>query len=182
MAKQPSGFKEFVRKRLVSLKRKPQTIAFVVLILAFIYYSFNLTNISNTTARVNRSGMGLCEFTTMLFSILSMVSFLNAFPHRKKVNVPMLAIMFVMLAAIIFCDVKYGRQVSAYMAEHADESLAYILRAKKVLKVHIVILAVGAGLVALLPVYRPMIKRINTSVEVEGNGGMTAIDISGEDA
>ena len=50
------------------------------------------------------------------------------------------------------------------------------------LRVHRVLLVIGAALTALLPVYRPLIKRINTSVAVEGNEGMATIDISGEDA
>ena len=62
MAKQPAGFREFVRKRLVALKRKPQTIALIVLVIGFLYYSLNLTQISNTTAKIQGSGMGLAEF------------------------------------------------------------------------------------------------------------------------
>ena len=50
------------------------------------------------------------------------------------------------------------------------------------LRVHTVLLIIGAALTALLPLYRPMIRKINTSVEVEGNEQMGAIDISGEDA
>ena len=73
MAKQPVGFKEFTRKRIVGLKRKPQTIALIVLVIGFLYYSLNLTQISNTTAKIQGSGMGLCGFVTMLFSMLSLV-------------------------------------------------------------------------------------------------------------
>ena len=69
MAKQPAGIKEFVRKRLVSLKRKPQTIALIVLAIGFLYYSLNLTQISNTTAKIQGPNMGLCGFVTMLFSM-----------------------------------------------------------------------------------------------------------------
>ena len=43
-------------------------------------------------------------------------------------------------------------------------------------------LIAGAALTALLPVYKPLIKRINTSVEVAANEEMGTIDISGEDA
>ena len=38
MAKNPSGIREFWRKRLVALKRKPSNIALFVLGLAFLYY------------------------------------------------------------------------------------------------------------------------------------------------
>jgi hypothetical protein len=46
--------KEFFRKKMVGLKRKPQTIALVVLAVAFIYYSLNLTQISNTTNAIRK--------------------------------------------------------------------------------------------------------------------------------
>jgi hypothetical protein len=54
--------------------------------------------------------------------------------------------------------------------------------ASRVLTVHMVILCVGVALVALLPVYRPLLRRINTNIDVAGNSDMGAIDISGEDA
>ena len=101
MEKNPKGIKEFFRKTLVSLKRKPQMIALIVLGLGFVYYSFNLTLVSNTTALINGPHMGLTEFATMLFSVLSLVCFMNAFPHRKKVNIPMLALMIIMTCLLI---------------------------------------------------------------------------------
>jgi len=187
MAKQPSGAKEFLRKRIVGLKRKPQNIALVVLALAFVYYSLNLTKISNTTAKIQATGMGLCGFATMLFSMLSLVCFLNAFPHRKKVNVPMLVLMFAMLAVILYCDWYYGGCITRAVTRENNPidptgNNSYISAAAGMLHVHTVILMIGIALVALLPVYAKLIRRINTSVEVEDNSGMGAIDISGEDA
>ena len=187
MAKQPSGVKEFARKRIVALKRKPQTIALIVLVIGFLYYSLNLTQISNTTAKIQGSGMGLCGFATMLFSMLSLVCFLNAFPHRKKVNVPMLVLMFLMLAIIIFCDIYYGNSITRAITRETNPIdptgiNSYISKAASMLRVHQVILIIGAALVALLPVYSKMLRKINTSVEVAGNQNMGAIDISGEDA
>ena len=86
--------KEFFRKKMVALKRKPQTIALIFLAVTFLIYSLNLRMVSDTTARINMKGMGLAGFATMLFSMLSFVCFLNTFPHRKKVNIPMLVIFF----------------------------------------------------------------------------------------
>ena len=187
MAKQPAGFKEFIRKRIVSLKRKPQMIALFVLAIAFVYYSLNLTKISNTTAKIQGAGMGLCGFATMLFSTLSMVCFLNAFPHRKKVNIPMLVIMFVMLGIVIYCDFYYSGAIRAAITRENNPidptgGNSYISTAQTVLGVHQVILIIGIALVALLPVYSKLLRKIKTSIEVEDNGGMDAIDISGEDA
>ena len=43
-----------------------------------------------------------------------------------------------------------------------------------------VILIVGVVLTALLPLYSKLLRKINTSVSVEDNGKLDAIDISGE--
>ena len=187
MAKAPSKKPEFLRKWMVALKRKPQMIALVVLAVAFVYYSLNLTQISNTTAKIYGNGMGLAEFATMLLSILSLVCFLNSFPHRKKTNIPMLVLLFVMLAIIFYCDVFYGRRITEAITRadnpiSADGANIFITNARNMLKVHEILLIIGAALTALLPVYKPLIKRINTSVAVEGNEDMGEIDISGEDA
>ena len=187
MENQPRGIKEFIRKRIVSLKRKPQTIALLAFGIAFLYYSLNLTKVSDTTAYINLPGMGLAGFATMLFSILLMVCFLNAFPHRKKVNIPMLVLMLAMVAIIIYCGIFYqGRITEALTREvnpitvSADKT--YITSAMSMLTVHRIILIIGVALVALLPVYSKALRKINTSVEVAENGSMGKIDISGEDA
>ncbi|MBR1407875.1 MAG: hypothetical protein IJ573_03125 [Clostridia bacterium] len=181
MAKQPSGMSEFLRKRIVSLKRKPQMIALVTLGIAFLYYSLNLTQVSNTTAKIQGPGMGLAGFATMLLSILSLVCFMNAFPHRKKTNIPMLVLMYLMLAIILYCDFYYGGRITAAVtrAENPIDPTganSYITSASAMLKVHTVIVIIGAALTALLPVYSKWIKSINTSIEVEANEDMGVID------
>ena len=67
------GIKESVRKVLVSLKRNPSVIPLVMALVAFIFYSFNLTSMSNSTAKIQGVGMGLSQFCIMLFSLLSLV-------------------------------------------------------------------------------------------------------------
>ena len=179
--------KEKIRKGLVALKRKPQVIALVVLGIAFLIYSLRLTVISNTTARIQGQGMGLCGFVTMLFSMLGLVTFGRSFPHRKPVNKIMLCLMFLLFAAVIFADTRYIAAVQSAITREIDpievtEATSYITESVSMLRVHIIVLCVGLGLTALLPVYGPMIKKINTNVKVEENGEMETIDISGEDA
>ena len=172
---------------MVALKRKPHMIPLVMLGLAFIYYSFNLSQISNTTALINGPHMGLAEFGTMLFSTLSLVCFLNAFPHRKKVNVFMLCLMLAMVGIIIFCGVYYQGRITEALTREVNpitvsSDKQYISSAMHMLSVHRIILIAGVALVALLPVYSKALKKINTNVDVADNAGMGAIDISGEDA
>ena len=56
----------------------------------------------------------------------------------------------------------------------------YIAKANNMLNDHMVILIVGVVLTALLPLYAKLLRKINTSVSVEDNGKLDAIDISGE--
>lgn len=186
------GFKEFVRKFIVSLKRSPQNISLVALAVAFIVYSFNLTAISNTTAVVGAANMGQCEFAAMLFSILAFVVFLRAFPKRKKANKLMLGLLFLFLIILIFVDFIYIVRINEALASGSivvvppsenspNGDKLFVNVAKSVVMVHIIFVVICTVLVATLPIYGKLIKKINTSIDVEGNEGMGEIDISGED-
>ena len=183
--KQPRGLSEVWRKFLVALKRKPQNIALTELVITFLFYALNLMYISDTTAKIQGSGMGLCGFCVMLFSMLSFMCFINAFPYRKKPNVPMIILMFIMFAIIIGADVLYIRQIYAavYRAENpiiVTVSTIYIAYAEWYLRIHIYMMVITIALILLLPVYSKLIRRIKTSIEVEDNGEMAAIDLSSE--
>lgn len=180
------GFKEFIRKFFVSLKRSPQRIALVSLIAAFLIYSLNLTSISKTTTLLLLPNMGQCEFVAMLFSILAFVCFLRAFPRREKPKVAMIVLIFVMLAALIFVDIVYYSRIIEAVTRESNRieitaERAYIAIAQNVVVMHIIFVAISAVLLATLPLYSKVLRKINTSIEVEDNGEMEAIDISGEE-
>lgn len=183
--KKQGGMKEFFRKKIVALKRKPQMIPMVVLAIAFLYYSLNLTHVSDTTAKIQLTGMGLSGFCTMLFSMLSFVCFLNAYPHRKKTNIPMLTLMFLMLGVLIFCDTYYMGCITRALTREmnpitVDASTQYINISYNMLGVHRIIIAAGAVLTLLVPVLRKLLRRIDTSLPVEEVGQMDAILLSEE--
>lgn len=180
------GFKEFIRKFFVSLKRNPQNIAMVALAAAFLVYSLNLTAISNTTARLMLPNMGQCEFAAMLFSILAFVCFLRSFPKRQKANKLMLTLLFLMLVGLVFVDCVYITRINEALTNATNPLVitldtAYVAVAQNTIIAHIVCICICALLVAALPIYGKLLKKINTSIEVEGNGDMDVIDISGED-
>ena len=184
--RKPNPVKEMVRKFIVSLKRRPQMIPLAVFVIAFLVYTLNLSQVSNTTAKLQSAGMGLAGFAVMLFSMLSMVSFMNAFPYRKPVNKPMLILMFVMNAIIIFADIFYLGAISGVQGNEATrvaitKDTLYIIYAQYYLQMHIIILAVAIVLTVLLPVYSKLLRKINTNIEVEGNADMGAIDLAGDD-
>ncbi len=177
--------KEGLRKFIVSLKRNTSRIPLVAFLISFIYYSFNLSCISNTTAKIQGPGMGLFGFMTMLFSMLGLVAFINAFPHRKKVNKPMLILMFVLVGLVIIADVSYRGLIYKAVFDPVNpiavtENTAYIATAASMLTVHIVLLVISVILTALLPVYSKLLKNINTNVDVDGYGKMDAIELENE--
>ena len=184
--KAPARMPEFLRRFFVALKRKPDVIPLLVLVAAFLQYSLNLTHISDTTAKIQGAGMGLCGFATMLFSMLSLVCFLNAFPRRKKPVVPMIVLMALMLGIILYCDYHYMSLIAIALTRPdnpivLDKSTIYIAQAYNVLSTHMSIVIAGAVITALLPVYTKLLRKINTSIIVEDNGKLGEIDISGED-
>jgi hypothetical protein len=157
MAKKKSGgLKEMWRKFLVALKRRPQRIPLVALTITFLYYALHMTSFSDTTAKIQGSGMGLCGFATMLFSMLSLVCALNAYPRRKKPVIPMLILAILMLGLIIFCDVYYSGLITTALtrAENPiklDASTIYIAKAYNVLQDHIIIEIIGVAMFLLVP-------------------------------
>lgn len=178
-----SSVKDFFRKQIVSLKRNPQVIPLVMLLISFIVYSFNLTNMSNTTAKIQGAGMGLCQFSIMLFSLLSMVCMLNAFPTRKKPVIPMVVLMFVMFGIIVFCDIHYCNAIMAALTRaespiKLELGTIYIANAYNMLQTFLILIGITALLVVTLPLYSKLIRKINTSVDVEDNGAMADIEIS----
>ena len=130
--------------------------------------------------------MGQCDFAAMLFSILAFVVFLRTFPKRQPANKIMLGLLFVMLALLVCVDVVYISRITDALTRSVNPievkaDTEYINTAKTIVTLHVVFIGITAVLLALLPVYTPAIRKINTSIEVEGNGSMAAIDISGED-
>ncbi len=175
--------KNSIRKAIVGLKRNTSMIPMAVLMVAFLWFSLNMTHLSNTTAKIQGSGMGLSQFAVMLLGMLSMVCLMNSFPRRKKPNYPMLILMFVMFGIMIFCDIHYNNAIMAAVTRPQnpiviDSNTAYIQSAYNVLQTHMVLLGITAVLVVTLPIYSKWIKKINTSVDVEDNGDMAAIEIS----
>ena len=187
MSKNPgkvnTAFTELKRKAIVTLKRNPHFLPLSTLLIGFLIYSLNLTDISNTTAKLQGQGMGLCSFVTMLFSMLSFLCMLNAFPKRQKPNILMILIMFVLFGCMIYADYSYiGRII--YATTRPDnpikitQSTSYITTAQTIMALHMIFTAVTAVFVVLEPLFAKLIRKINTSIEVEGNGEMASIELT----
>lgn len=185
-----SGFgawlKERVRKILVSVKRNPQFIPLLALTVAFLVLTLNLTDISNTTAKIQGKHMGLCSFVSMLLSMLSYVCMFSAYPKRQKPNWLLIGLMLVMYAIVVFVDWYYIGRINFALTRPenpivVDAKTQYILNAQYYMTVHIVTTIITMVAVVLEPLFAKLFKKINTSIEVEDNGDLGAIDISDED-
>lgn len=162
-----AGLREFRRKFIVKFKKNPSLIPLCMLLISFLVFSLNLTDISNTTAKIQGSGMGLCEFASMLLSILSILCVLNSFPKRQKPNYAMIAIAFLFFAIIITSDIIYINAIISSPQYPPTKTSAFINTAMYVMIAHIILVALTAVCVALEPVFAKLLKKINTTVELD---------------
>ena len=87
-----------------------------------------------------------------------------------------------MNAAMIFCDIVYSSRINEYLSKNTiDEKTTSVPLAGNVVVLHIILLIISIALIVLLPVYSKLIKKINTSIDVEGNDNLGSIDIAGEE-
>ena len=169
-----AAIKEWFRKRIVALKVRPQTIPLVVMVITTVYFMLVLFTISKavsfTSTNEHTSATGICTFITTLLSLLYLVSFLNAFPKRKKPNIIFIVLVGVMIAGQLACDLVYYLQMSkcfdsltdktSEMAEACKAGQPYVMG-------HMILLGISAVVFALLPVYAMLIRKIDTSVKLE---------------
>lgn len=182
-----SGLKEWARKQIVTLKRAPHRIPLLIMTLTSVLWLLWLFTFSRSAYALSGVNfLGLIVFIATLLSILVLPLFLNAFPKRKKPNIAFIVLVFVFIAALIALDLVYynlsydfiyvkGMFEESWLAERT-----YIGQSLTLAIVHIVLLAVSALSLALLPVYTPLIRKINTSKEVESNDIHEAIDVEDE--
>jgi hypothetical protein len=178
--------KEKVRKFLVALKKNPQAVPLLALCAAFLQFSLNLTNISNSTAKIQGKNMGLSAFVVMLFLILSFVCMLNAFPKRQKPKLTMIAVMLVLYTAVILMDLNYAKCINLALNREISpivitKETEYIKSALSTVKTNVILVAVTVICVLLEPVFAKLFRKINTSIDVEGSGDIQSIDISAEE-
>ena len=173
MDKFAAAFKEWGRKKIVGLKRHPQNVALFFLLVASVYFLMIMFPVSQAGNAANNDertfAIGICFFIATLLSILVLVSFLNAFPKRKKPSIPFIILVYVMIAGIIACDLVYYLQMDACLQNitSTGEMYATVSAAQPYIIAHIVLLGIAAVVFALLPVYKRLINMIDTSIVVE---------------
>lgn len=187
-----ANLKERFRKFLVTTKRKPQRLAFFPLLIATFLWMIGIVYFGQVTIYVDVPAMGLCVFINTMFSILTLLLFMNAFPKRgKQCNYIMLALTFVFIAVIITCDLVWyikcePEHISAYNEAVSKNDISALkkiepgLKAFPVMITHLVFVCIGAVLLATMPIYKKWLLKINTSKVIEENKLSEEIDTSAE--
>ncbi len=159
--------KEFFRKKLVGLKRNPQILPLLAIIIACMIYTFKLSNYSNASIYATDFWVAILVFTTTLFSILSIFTYLSVHT-RKGTNYVMFVLCMLILVFLLASDVlSYGSiadRIEAIKAAGAEERPA-LNQALIDLRNHIISLIVAILLCVLKPVYGKLLNKINTAVK-----------------
>lgn len=188
-AKFIGGVKEWLRKFVVKLKRRPMNIAFFVLIVSSLIYLFMLGSISQAGLEYPKTGVPVALFINTLFSILVLLLFMYSFPKRaKKPKIVMLVFTFVFMAVMIGMDILlYVQWTNAWtealkILNESQKAVRekYIYGAINGVLVHAIFVAIAALLTATYPLYGKLIGKINTRKVLEENVIKEAIDTSEE--
>lgn len=166
--------KEWFRKQLVTIKRNPSIIPLVVMCITCLIFNLKLTAYSKTISLINEPGMGLCSFVITLCSFLSIVTYLGAYPRRQKPKIGSIIITCVMIAASIGAQflfsyfITYGTVLKENPIQ-ITEARSYVNVAASNSRLHIIFLAITLLLIVTLPLYKKLLAKINTSVELAEN-------------
>lgn len=198
------GIKEWFRKFIVKLKRRPMNIAFFVLVISTIVNVCSLGNYSQlgTITFYSQKSQGLCIFVGQLFSILVLLLFMNSFPKReKKPKIVMLVLTFVFIAVMLALDIYlyaswtdlHAQDLLIERDDTAYESYwitgtgagsqgvnSFYPGAVGGILAHIILLAISAVLTATYPLYGKLINMINTRKVIESTEIKGEIDTSAE--
>lgn len=184
-----AAVKEWFRKRIVGLKRNPQSI---VLFALFVTTALWLIWLFTFSRNIYKNGAvewcGLVVFVNTLISVLIIALFGSAFPKRKKPNIVFIVLLFVFMAVLITCDVLYYVEMDKYLhASQADGGAGYTAKdfiqhpymeqSLTLAIVHIVLVGIDAILLATLPLYKKLINKINTRKVVESTEIKETIDV-----
>ena len=172
-----ANFKEGLRRKIVNLKRKPQLIPTVALAISLVYFTMAMQSYSDVVNYSLWPGLGVCYFITVLFCILSLISFITSFPRREKPKYKSIGVSVFMVVAQIVCQILIKSFLSQDVAKNVEKyaqtdankiaALNNLNHCQTVSTVHIVLLAISLVLILGLPVLKKLLMKIDTSIELE---------------
>lgn len=170
-----AGLKEWFRKKIVALKRKPNVIPLLFFVITSVAYLLTLGSFSQAALVKYPNGqlLGFPVFVNVLLSLLIVVLHMNAFPKRsKKISIPNYVLVYVFAAIMVAMDVVYYIKLNEVIA--ADTGATGVLDSVLITSLnmsiaHIVLLGISLIVLATLPLYKKLIMKINTSKTLEAS-------------
>lgn len=178
-----ADFKEWGRKQIVNLKRRPSNIAFFFLAVTSLIYVFSLGTLSQSVYdKTTGNWIGLATFVCMLFSVLSLVLYMNAFPKRKKMKIVPIVLCALSMALMAFMDIMFYIEFKDLTANDVLMRKPYWDTTFNILITHVVFLCITGILMATMPLYKAALMKINTRKEVESTVNTMSGPIDLEDS
>lgn len=178
-----ADFKEWGRKQIVNLKRRPSNIAFFFLIVTSLIYVFSLGTLSQSVYdRTSGNWIGIATFVCTLFSVLSLVLYMNAFPKRKKMKIIPIVLCGLSMALMAFMDIMFYVEFKDLTSDAVLNWESYWDTTFNVLITHVVFLGITGILMATMPLYKAALMKINTRKEVESTVNTMSGPIDLEDS
>lgn len=187
------GLKERGRKFIVKLKRRPMNIGFFVLIISTIVSLCSLGSWSQLGLQPSykMEMQGMCVFINILFGILVLMLFMNAFPKRsKKPNYIMYGLLILFMLILIGLDlylyIMWGINRADDLILYPNNTTywatidGYYYDALNGVMAHCVLVALSLVLTVLYPIIGKLLNKINTHVDLESNQLNEEIDTSEE--
>lgn len=168
-----AGIKEWFRKKIVALKRRPNTIPLFLFFISSMIYLLNLAAFSQTGLNIYSGGslLGLPVFVNCLLSILICVVHLNAFPKRgKKINLLNYILVYVFVIVMAIMDVLYFSKVLSIVAKDGKTlaTAASVVQTSAIVTiVHLALMGIAVIAFGTLPLYSKLIMKINTTKVIE---------------
>jgi len=178
--------KEWFRKKLVTLKRRPFFIPLTMIIISCFVFNLNLTKYSDTVAMINEPWMGLTLFVITLCSYLSVIGFATAFPNRRKPKIAAVVLVCLLLLVSIGCQflfqyfIKYGTELRPKPLPITPQR-RFILKARANSVAHVVCNALSLVLIFTMPFYSKLLRKIDTKVKVDDELHIERLELGDEE-
>ncbi len=157
--------KEFFHKQIVNLKRAPQRIPLVFLVVSCIIYTFSLTEHSNASLYVNSDIVALYVFIITLASMLTIFSHINAF-SKGNLNKLMLGVVIVLILLQGLLDGLYLKEMfyETMIRDNPVPITPDIAMSMNRTMVHIGALSASMLTIVFMPLYHKLLLKIDTSI------------------
>ncbi|MDR3021754.1 MAG: hypothetical protein LBU60_03665 [Clostridiales bacterium] len=156
--------KEYFRKKLVTLKKKPNIIPFLLICFSMAIFTFNLSDHSEAVMHFEKNNsVAPILFVTTLASMMSIISFIG---YKKKFDrsaILAVSITCILLILQLVLQLYYLKQLNYDIANSILRPIPESASSRKWTVVHIVFLSITLFSIATLPLYKKALQLINTT-------------------